>query len=250
LSLSFQDHFSDIAGDYARYRPTYPDTLFDYLACLCLDRGLAWDCGAGSGQASVALASRFRHVLASDMSHSQISRAPRRDNVCYHLAQAEIAAIPSGAVHLVTVAQALHWFPHREFFAEVRRVLKPDGIFAAWCYTLMAVDAQVDPIIHQFYYDIVGRYWPLRRGLVENAYRSLEFPLVRMETPEFTMEVEWSPDELLGYMGTWSAVRNYRKTQDADPRELISGQLAEAWEPTGERKKIRWPLHVLLGRGC
>jgi ubiquinone/menaquinone biosynthesis C-methylase UbiE len=248
LSTGFQDHFSEVAGDYARYRPTYPDSLFDHLEFLCPDTSLAWDCGAGSGQASVALASRFRHVLASDMSHSQISRAPQIDNVCYHLAQAEVAAIPSVAVDLVTVAQALHWFPHREFFAEVRRVLKPDGIFAAWCYTLMSVDAPVDPIIHQFYYDIVGPYWPLRRGLVEDAYRSLEVPFVKVESPEFYMEAEWSLQELVGYLGTWSAVRSYRKTQNADPRHLIAKQLADAWKPEGERKKIRWPLHVLLGK--
>lgn len=246
MSADFRDHFSGVAEDYARYRPTYPGVLFDHLASLCPERSLAWDCGAGSGQASVALASCFRHVLASDGSHSQIVRSPRVDNVCYHLARAEAAAIPSGTVDLVTVAQALHWFSHKEFFAEVRRVLKPEGIFGAWCYTLMAVDARVDPIIHQFYYDIVGPYWPLRRSLVEDAYRSLEFPFVEMESPEFCMEVEWSLDQLLGYLGTWSAVRNYRKTQDADPRELISVRLDEAW-PADETKNIRWPLHVLLG---
>jgi len=164
------------------------------------------------------------------------------------MAQAEVAAIPSDAVELLTVAQALHWFPHREFFAEARRVLKPEGIFAAWCYTLMSVDAQVDPVIHQFYYDIVGPYWPLRRGLVEDAYRSLEFPFVKLEAPEFHMQAEWSLQELVGYLGTWSAVRNYRKTQGADPRELIAQSLAEAWQPQGDRKKIHWPLHALLGR--
>ena len=130
---------------------------------------MAWDCGAGSGQASVSLAGRFRRVLASDGSASQLSRAERCPNVCYHVAAAEQAAIGPGVVDLAVSAQALHWFSQREFFAEVRRVLKPDGIFAAWCYTLMTVDDAVDPIIHQFYYDIVGPYWPLRRELVEGG---------------------------------------------------------------------------------
>lgn len=249
VSIGFKDYFSEIAADYARYRPTYPDSLFDHLASLCLSRDLVWDCAAGSGQASVPLAARFRYVLASDMSHSQLSRSPRVENVCYHLAQAEVAAIRSGSVDLVAVAQALHWFPSREFFTEVLRVLKPEGIFAAWCYTLMTVDAQVDLVIHQFYYEIVGSYWPLRRRLVEGAYRSLEFPLAKLEAPEFHMEVEWSLDELLGYLGTWSAVRSYRKERSHDPRGLISAPLAEAWQPPGARKKIRWPLHALLGRG-
>jgi ubiquinone/menaquinone biosynthesis C-methylase UbiE len=247
LSSDFQDHFSDVAADYAAFRPTYPDALFDQLAALCPQREVAWDCGAGNGQASASLARRFRRVLASDRSASQVASAQPRDNVLYHLAAAEQAAISSGAVDLVTVAQALHWFAPRAFFAEVHRVLKPDGIFAAWCYTLMEVDESVDPTIHQFYYDIVGPYWPLRRELVEGAYRSLDFPFVELARPEFHMEAEWSLEQLMGYLGTWSAVRNYRQTQGEDPRAQIAATLKEAWLPAGSVKTVRWPLHVRLG---
>ena len=43
-SASFPDHFSRHAADYARYRPDYPDSLFDYLAAAAPARRLAWDC--------------------------------------------------------------------------------------------------------------------------------------------------------------------------------------------------------------
>jgi ubiquinone/menaquinone biosynthesis C-methylase UbiE len=248
LSNSFQDHFSGVAVDYALFRPIYPDALFDHMASLCPEQSLAWDCGAGSGQASAALAQRFRRVLASDLSQSQIARASRLPNVCYHLAPAETAAIPTGVVDLVTVAQALHWFSRREFFEEVRRVLKPRGVIAAWCYTLMSIDEALDPVIHGFYHDIVGPYWPLSRELVEDAYRSVEFPFTEIAAPGFEMTEDWTLEQLLGYLGTWSAVRRYREREGIDPRELIRAPLSEAWHTAGGSKRVRWPLHVRLGR--
>ena len=47
---AFKDHFSAHAAGYARARPGYPEALFDFLASLPARRGLAWECGAGSGQ--------------------------------------------------------------------------------------------------------------------------------------------------------------------------------------------------------
>ena len=57
----FSDHFGKVAGAYADFRPRYPDELFEWLAGQCGGDDLAWDCGCGSGQASVALAQHFVH---------------------------------------------------------------------------------------------------------------------------------------------------------------------------------------------
>src|SRR5262245_31581743 len=69
------DRFGDRADEYARYRPTYPDGLFDHLERLVRARELAWDCGAGSGQTARSLARRFARVLATDTSLRQLTRA-------------------------------------------------------------------------------------------------------------------------------------------------------------------------------
>jgi hypothetical protein len=50
----FPDHFSQQAGDYARYRPSYPAALVDYLASLTPRHDRAWDVGTGNGQAASA----------------------------------------------------------------------------------------------------------------------------------------------------------------------------------------------------
>ena len=57
------DHFSAVAKQYVQSRPTYPPGLFEWLAHTCSGCGLAWDVGAGNGQASIGLAAHFQRVL-------------------------------------------------------------------------------------------------------------------------------------------------------------------------------------------
>ena len=50
---AFQDLFSNHAGSYSQFRPTYPKALYDYLAGLTPTRELAWDAGTGNGQCAL-----------------------------------------------------------------------------------------------------------------------------------------------------------------------------------------------------
>ena len=64
--MSFKDHFSRQAADYATFRPHYPAEIFQYLGTVVPSRKLAWDCGTGNGQAAAGLASVFGRVIATD----------------------------------------------------------------------------------------------------------------------------------------------------------------------------------------
>jgi SAM-dependent methyltransferase len=132
--MGFEDHFSRLAQQYARYRPRYPAALFEYLASAAPGRALAWDCGAGNGQAAVSLAGRFRHVTATDASWDQIRRAQPHPRVDYRVEQAESPSLPSRSCDLITVAVAVHWFAFGPFYRSVARVLKPGGLLAVWTY--------------------------------------------------------------------------------------------------------------------
>src|SRR3569832_2049020 len=107
--MSFKVHFSRLAAQYAAFRPTYPTSLFDYLAESCDERRTAWDCACGNGQATGALAERFDSVVATDASPQQISAAAPHANTTYRVAGADDSGLESQSVDLATVAQALHW---------------------------------------------------------------------------------------------------------------------------------------------
>ena len=73
--MKFKDHFSGHAVEYAKFRPRYPDKLFEYLASISPRHGLAWDCATGNGQAAVGLIRHFDSVIATDASARQIATA-------------------------------------------------------------------------------------------------------------------------------------------------------------------------------
>lgn len=248
---AFKDHFSGHADDYARYRPRYPEALFAWLAAAAPGRGRAWDCGTGNGQCALGLAAHFAEVVATDPSEEQVRNAFAHPRVAYRVAPAEAPGLEDASVDLVAVAQAMHWFDLPRFFAQAQRVLRPGGVLAAWCYALMSVSPEVDRVIHRFYFDTIGPYWPPERAMVEDEYRSLRLPagFEDVEAPPFATEQAWTLDELLGYLGTWSASRRYAAARGEDPVAALAPELAAAWEgDPATPRTVRWLLHPRVAR--
>jgi SAM-dependent methyltransferase len=242
------DHFSSVAGAYAAYRPTYPAALFGYLAALPARRRRVWDCGAGSGQATLGLLPHFESVIATDISRSQLAAA--RGRGLYRIVSfAERAPLAPHSADLVIVAQALHWFDHAAFYAEVRRVIVPDGAIAVWSYDLMQLgDRELDGIVRDFYDGEVGDFWPPERKLVDQRYRSIPFPFDERPAPDFEMAADWTLDEVLGYVGTWSAVNRYRAARGRDPLPSLRLRLESSWGARESRRRVTWPLGVRAAR--
>jgi SAM-dependent methyltransferase len=248
-AMSFKDHFSGLAAQYSAFRPTYPPVLFDYLAQLCRERRMAWDCACGNGQATGGLARHFAAVIATDASPQQLSAAAPHGNVTYRVARAEDSGINSNSVDLVTVAQALHWFDLDSFYGEVQRVLVPSGVVAAWTYGVLHVEGEeVDALMQDFYSNIVGPYWPPERRIVEAGYRSLAFPFAQISVPSFNMEERWERAHLLGYLRSWSATGRYVEDQRVDPVVALEKRLEPLWADAGAVRKVTWPVAMRVGR--
>jgi len=241
----FQDHFSTRAAEYAHYRPHYPPELFAWLAGQTSQHRLALDCATGNGQAAIALAGHYARVVATDASSGQLRHAARVPAVEYRQALAHESGLAAGTVDLVTVAQALHWIDRPLFYGEARRVLAAGGVVAVWCYSLMRCDAAIDELVDTFYHDTVGSYWPPERRHTEDGYRSLEFPFAEFPAPAFEMRAVMTVEDLAGYLGTWSATARYRDARGQDPVPALIGAVRAWW---GERREVRWPLWLRVGR--
>jgi SAM-dependent methyltransferase len=245
--VSFKDHFSRQATDYAKFRPQYPHALFEFIAAQAPNDQLVLDCATGNGQAAVALAEFFHEVIGIDASAAQIESAQPCDRVEYRVAPAEATGLPSNSCDAITVAQALHWFDLTAFYAEARRVLKPGGALAVWAYNYLRVTPEVEAIVRQFHDEVVGAYWPPERKMVGSAYLDLHFPFAEVECPKFQIETCWSLQYLLGYLRTWSATQRFLVAVGSDPVELILRELERAWGQPDEERLAVWPLTVRIG---
>jgi SAM-dependent methyltransferase len=245
----YADHFSRVAADYAARRPRYPHELFRYLASLAPSGRLAWDCAAGTGQASIPLADWFEWVVATDASAAMVAQADAHPKVEYRVAPAERSGLVDQSVDLVIVAQALHWLQLGAFYPEVERVLAPGGILAVWTYGIIHLDGEpTDKIVSHFYRDVVGAFWPAERRHVESGYRTLPFPFAELTPPSFAMQVQWTLAELLGYIGTWSATERYREAMGRDPVERLASELGSHWGDPAASRTITWPLTLRVGK--
>jgi SAM-dependent methyltransferase len=246
--MEFRDHFSHVAAAYARFRPDYPAALLDWLAGVAPGRGSAWDCACGSGQATVPLAARFERVVATDASLEQLSKAPTTDNVSMAASLAETAPLPDHSVDLVTVAQAIHWFDLEAFFAEVRRVLVPGGVVAAWTYGLPEVeDEAVRAVVDGFIADTLGPFWPPEVAHVLDGYVSLDFPFTEIEPPHLEMTVSWTLPRFLAFVRTWSGVGRYIEARGDDPVRGLEADLVPRWGPAARQRSIRWSVNIRAG---
>jgi SAM-dependent methyltransferase len=245
---AFQDHFSAVAVAYARARPTYPPALYAELAALSPGHALAWDCGTGNGQAALGLAAHFDAVLATDPSAAQVAQTPPHPRLTVRLAPEAASGLPAGTADLVTAAQAAHWFDLDAFYAEVRRVLRPHGVLALWCYGLCRVAPAVDKLLDRFSRVTVGRYWPPGRRHVDAAYRSLAFPFPEAPFPPLVMERRWRLEELGAYVRTWSAVTQFSRERGFDPVAPLLRELAPVWGAPEEARAVTWALAGRVGR--
>jgi SAM-dependent methyltransferase len=245
---SFKDHFSGHAQAYAAGRPTYPAALAKALADRCARTELALDCGCGSGQLSLLLASHFGTVVAIDPSAAQIRHAVSHPRVEYAVAPAEHSGLPDHCADLIVAAQAAHWFDLPAFWTEVRRVARPEALCALVTYNLLCIRPDIDARIRHYHDVELGDYWPPERASVTNSYRDIDFPFAELAFPALEITLNWTRDELLDYLRTWSALKRAEQHLPASPLVAMQRDLEVLWPDRLQQRVARFPLTVRCGR--
>jgi SAM-dependent methyltransferase len=128
--------FDEIAAEYDRRRPTYPDELVD-RACLLAGIGSGdrvLEVGCGSGQLTRSLLARGLHVTAIEPGMHLLSLAAEklggRGQVEFVNARFEDAPIAPGQFRAVFSASAFHWIDPEVSWEKVAHVLVPGGTLA------------------------------------------------------------------------------------------------------------------------
>jgi ubiquinone/menaquinone biosynthesis C-methylase UbiE len=242
-----KDLFSTRSDSYAKFRPSYPLELFKFLIPLVKNHSCAWDCGTGNGQVALILSDFFTEVYGTDISTSQLENAANGNNIFYSQQPAENTNFENEKFDLITVAQAIHWFDFEKFYKEVRRTLKPEGIFAVIGYGEAIIDPDTDAIMKRFHDGLLGPYWDKERKYIDEKYQTIPFPFEEIQTPEFHQLYNWDLDRFLGYVSTWSALKHYITATGIDPLQNLRKDLEAVWD-VHAFKTIIFPTLVRMGK--
>jgi len=167
--------FDAWAGEYDRYRPTYPDALFAHIAReleLPQTPHVA-DLGAGTGRASIAMAHLGWRVTAVEPGGPMLEVLRGRaseDGLPVQAVQAtaEATGLATAAFELATAAQAFHWFDKPAALAEMARIVRPGGGVALFWNVR---DEERSPFVAD-YHGILERYGGAAEGRYLQAGRA------------------------------------------------------------------------------
>lgn len=242
-----KDNFSAGSDNYAKYRPAYPPQLTAFLHSLAPATENAWDCGTGNGQMAFALSEIFEQVFATDISQPQIDNAIRADNIFYSIQPAEQTNFTDDQFDLIVVAQAVHWFDFEKFYAEVKRTARKNAAICLTGYGTIEISEEIDPILSDFYHNVVGPYWDKERTYIDEKYKTLPFPFQELPAPSFENKLSWTLSHLIGYLNTWSAVKKFISRNGYNPVDELHAHITPLWG-FREEKEVRFPLLLRTGR--
>ncbi len=148
--------FGKTSVEYAKYRDIYPKELYDKLYEIGIGRkGCSWlDIGTGTGVLPLNMFSYGADIKAIDISCSQIAAAKTlaiekgADNIEFSVSPAEETSFENNSFDCVTAAQCFWYFNREKIIKEIKRLLKPNGIFVK-IYMSYTLDDEIAKRSHE-----------------------------------------------------------------------------------------------------
>ena len=211
--------FDEVAAEYDRHRPTYPDELVDQ-ACHVAGIGSGdhvLEVGCGSGQLTRGLVARGLRVTALEPGKSLLALEGAGE-VEFVNAQFEDALLPREQFQAVFSASAFHWVDPEVSWQKAADVLVPGGTLALVQYCGLEEPRSKEDqeaslaAIRKVAPDVAAN-WP--------AYRDLDGTLAGMEQRRGNVSEVWA------WFGSYDIGQDYASRLFGDVQVAVMPKLVE-----------------------
>lgn len=178
MSKKLAESFNNVANEYDKYRSEYPDIIFDtILSKLSLkpENISAFEIGAGSGQATQSLIKKNLSIKVLEPSSNLIEIAKNKfknyktitfvnktfEDYIEDSSQRDI-------FDLVYAAQSFHWVKKDKAYKYVSKILKKNGLFAAFWKRSIPLENEVLDKLSLVYEKYINGFKPICLNQYEN----------------------------------------------------------------------------------
>jgi SAM-dependent methyltransferase len=247
--------FGEVAGLYDRYRPGYPDAVFDrILEYGRLGAGDAvLELGCGTGRATLPLAARGLRVTALEPSAEMARLATQMTEALAGVRVVEASfedwLLPAEPFRLVTSAQAWHWLEPAVRFVKAHGALRAQGSLALIWNVATGIDAsdgmeeQIEDVYRRVAPGLAARV-PGESDLDRRSEIEASGLFVDVEREMHPWSTTYSTDEYLGLLPTQSDHR----LLEPDTRERLLTGIAEVVADHGNAVPQEYRIVLYLAR--
>jgi ubiquinone/menaquinone biosynthesis C-methylase UbiE len=224
LTRSYGTVFNEIAAEYDRNRPPYPDALVDHacrVACIRAgDRVL--EIGCGTGQLTRSLLARGLRVTALEPGDQLIAIAGESlqgaGDVEFVHARLEDMQLPRERYQAVFSASAIHWADPDLSWRRIAEVLAPGGTLALIQYFGLQQQRSADD--QEQLLSAMRRHAP-EIAATWPAYRDLETTIAGVQQRRGNVADAW------GWLGSYDLGRDYAADLFEDVQLAAAPKLIE-----------------------
>lgn len=179
--------FSNRVENYVKYRPSYPQAVWDCLRdeCGLTPTAVIADLGSGTGISSKLFLDNGNTVYGiepnDEMRQAAETGMSDYSNFISIKGQAEATTLPDHSIDFAIAGQAFHWFDPLKTRSEAQRILKPSGI-AVLVWNVRDVNGSAFMAAYEALTNEFGeKYQEVRHHLVDERIPAFfgEFPTER-----------------------------------------------------------------------
>ncbi|OTB08088.1 hypothetical protein M426DRAFT_317193 [Hypoxylon sp. CI-4A] len=241
--------------DYVSTRPKYSaafyNEIYSHHAAHSSQWDTAHDVGCGAGQVSAELASRFSHVVASDINDTHLAVAKRRlrpdfgsDRISFtHSTGEQLAEHHApGSTDLIAVAEAMVLMDEQVALDSFARLLRPNGTLAFWFYgrptfsdARLRAEAQplVDAIMVKNWATVIRGSGERRKAGFQRAAEGMEswldYVLLDPATWTDVRRIKWNPSATLAFFAEEACGFPIQTTSRVGPDEHVEEREDPEW---------------------
>ena len=138
--------------------------------------------------------------------------------------------VENSSVDLLTVCQAIHWFNLDQFYSEVDRVLKPNGVLVLIGYQLTGVHNQpeINLLRDEIYENLkLKKHFNSNIAILDDTYKNLAVPYKNPIRIEKDFVFKSSLKNFIKEIPSWSGFQAFKKAEGTKTAQQVLDDLTE-----------------------